>query len=139
MAKRGRPPKTTNIHTLVNRMLDKKDVRRAGSKSNITRREAIIEALWQQVQVLIYKMQRNPTAGTNQAGAKALYILLEYAGGKPIPSNQLPKDDDDKENDDITFIERENFLDKLIAERKAALKKKEKKKPEGDPKGEPSK
>ena len=125
MAKRGRPPNTEDMHTLVNRMLRKKDIMADGKK--LSRKDALVEMLWR----LVWSSQGKNTT--------ALRALLEYSGGKPVPSNQLPKNEDDKENDDITFIERENFLDKLIAERKAALTKKEKKKSEGDPKGEPSK
>jgi hypothetical protein len=143
MAKRGRPPKTEDMHALVNRMLKTPDVSLGGKK--MSRRDALVELLWRLVWV---------SQGKNST---ALRYLLEYAGGKPVPSNQLPKDDDAKENDELSFIEKENFLDKLIAERKAekdkvkaekAKKEELKNKPDkiikkdttkGDATGEPSK
>lgn len=101
MAPRGRPKKTNDMRTLVNRMLKKRDVMLGGKK--VSRRDALIELLWRRVWT---------TQGKDKT---ALNALLAYFGGKPVSLDKLPKDENTKTQEDIEFVDKDNYLDKIIA------------------------
>lgn len=117
MAGPGRPKSTKDMHALINKMLDKKDVMRGGKK--ISRREALVELLWQKF-------------WTSQGqDSRTLHALLEYAGGKPVPMNQLPKDEEITEEKIDDLLEVPDYILRIKEEfEKQQTEKKEDKKPE---------
>ena len=75
MASVGRPRSTNDIHTLINRMLKKRDVEINGKR--IKRLDALIEILWKRVLT---------SKGSDNA---ALNFLLSYGFGHPVSGDKI--------------------------------------------------